>query len=471
MSERLETAGTGTAGVPRSPLRGGLVLVLVSAGQFLATLDLFVVNVAFPSIHADFPGATNSGLSWVLSAYAIAFAALLVPSGRLADRYGRRRLFRAGMTLFAVASAGCAASPWLGLLVAWRAVQAGGAALMVPTSLGLLLAVFPERRHRNVVAIWSVAGAVGSALGPFLGGLLVEADWRWIFVLNLPIALVVVYAVRNLPETRSGERGGLPDLVGAALFAAGVAAAVAALANANTWGAGSLGLWLCLSAAVVALVAFVRRSARHPRPAINLALLRQAGFAFANLAMICFFVGFAMVLLATILFLTTVWHYGSVRAGLAFVPAPAIAIPAGLLTGRLSTPRRTLAVAGATMWCVAGILWFVSLGDQPAYVAGMLPGLLICGVGFGLFAASIIGAGTAVLPPDWYATGTGMINAARQTGSAAGVALAVALIGAGTSSADYRSSWLGNCGFGALAAVFALGTGRKTVSKDAGGTS
>jgi EmrB/QacA subfamily drug resistance transporter len=442
-----------------------MVLVLLGAGQFLATLDLFIVNTAFPAIRADFPGTTNSGLSWVLNAYAIAFAALLVPSGRLADRYGRRRLFRVGMTLFAVASLGCATAPWLGLLVGWRVVQAGGAALMVPTSLGLLLAVFPVSRHRAVVAIWSACGAVGSALGPFLGGLLVEVDWRWIFVVNVPVAATVVYLARRLAETRQEVGDGLPDLVGSALFAAGIAGVVAVLANAKDWGVDSLKLWLCLVVAVLALAAFVRRSGRHPRPAIDLSLLRQPRFAFANIAMMCFFAGFAVALLGIILFLTQVWHYSSVQAGLAFVPAPLIAIPAAVVVGRLPVSRRALAAAGSLLWGLAGLWWFLALAGSSGYVAGMLLPLLIGGIGFGLFSASIISAGTAVLPAARYATGTGVINTARQVGAAAGVALAVALVGAGEAGSDFRSSWFAMGGLGVLSAFFSMSMGRDVAER------
>ena len=442
---------------PPAVSRGRMAIILISAGQLLAALDLFIVNTAFPSISADFAGTSASGLSWVLNAYAIVFAALLVPAGRLADRYGRRRLFRLGMALFGLASAGCALSPWLGLLVASRAAQAAGAALMVPTGLGLLLGSFPAHRHRAMVGIWSAAGGVGSALGPLAGGLLAELDWRWIFVVNVPIAAVVAYLARSLNESRAGETGGLPDLLGAALFAAGVAAAVAALANATTW---DTGIWVCVAIAVVALGAFVQRSIRHPRPAIDLRLFRQSRFASANLAMLCFFVAFGATLLGIILYMTTVWHYGSIRAGLGFVPAPGFAIPSAILAGRLSTSRRVLATVGSLLWGAGALLWFVSLTGEPGYATDLFPGTVLCGLGFGLFFASIISAGTAVLPATSYGTGTGIINTSRQVGSAAGVALVVTLVGTGAASADYRSIWLYVVAAGVLAALFSVATGK-----------
>ncbi|HEX5404160.1 MAG TPA: MFS transporter, partial [Pseudonocardiaceae bacterium] len=394
-------------------------LVLVGAGAFLATLDLFIVNIAFPDIRADFPGTTNMALSWVLNAYGIVFAALLVPAGRLADLFGRRRLFRLGMALFAIASAGCAAAPSVGLLVACRAVQAAGAALMVPTSLGLLLAAFPADRHRGVVALWAAIGSVAAACGPPVGGRLVQADWRWIFLVNLPVAVPAVVLGRRLVEHRRAETsGGLPDLLGAAMLAAGIAAGIAALANASAWGAASAGLWGCVVIAVGLLVAFGYRCARHPRPVIDLHLFRVPRFAFATASMSCFYAGFAAMLLGGTLYLTQAWHFGGVAAGLLFAPGPVAATVCALLGGRLPVSRRWLAVVGCLAFTAGGLLWFSALNQHVGYVQDYLPGVLLAGVGVGFSQASIIGAGAATLPAHRYATGTGIINTARQIGSA-----------------------------------------------------
>jgi EmrB/QacA subfamily drug resistance transporter len=437
-------------------------LVLVGAGAFLATLDLFIVNIAFPDIRADFPGTTNMALSWVLNAYGIVFAALLVPAGRLADLFGRRRLFRLGMALFAIASAGCAAAPSVGLLVACRAVQAAGAALMVPTSLGLLLAAFPADQHRRVVALWAAIGSVAAACGPPVGGLLVQADWRWIFLVNLPIAVPAVLLGRRLVERRHAENGGgLPDLLGAAMLAVGIAAAVAALANASAWGVASPRLWACVVIAVGLLVAFVYRCARHPRPVIDLDLFRVPQFAFATASMSCFYAGFAVMLLGGTLYLTQVWHLGSVQAGLLFAPGPVAATVCAVLGSRLPVARRWLAVGGSLAFVAGGLLWFLSLRQDVSYVRDYLPAVLLAGIGVGLSQASIISAGAATLPANRYATGTGIINTARQIGSAVGVAILVALLGAGVHVADYRPAWLVMSVCGLLAAGFATAIGTR----------
>src|SRR5215212_8342996 len=195
------------------------VFGIVSIGVFMAGLDLFIVNVAFPDIRRDFDGTSLAGLSWVLNAYAIVFAALLVPAGRISDRAGRKRGFLGGLGLFLAASAACAAAPTVEVLVAARIVQAAGAAFMVPTSLGLLLPEFPPEQRATAVGAWAAVGGVAAAAGPPLGGLLVEASWRWVFLVNVPIGLAtMVVAARVLREHREPAGTPRPDLLGAVLL-------------------------------------------------------------------------------------------------------------------------------------------------------------------------------------------------------------------------------------------------------------
>src|SRR5919205_1721251 len=178
------------------------VLIVVSTAVFMASLDVFIVNVAFPDIEADFGGTSLASLSWILNAYAIVFAALLVPAGRTADRLGRKRSFIAGLTLFTAASALCAAAPNVELLVAARVLQAVGAASVFPTSVALLLPEFPAEERRKAVSIWAAVGAVAAAAGPPIGGLLVQAGWELVFLVNVPIGIVLLFAAaRILRET------------------------------------------------------------------------------------------------------------------------------------------------------------------------------------------------------------------------------------------------------------------------------
>src|SRR5580704_7172283 len=207
-----------------SPASPPQVLAIVCAGVVLASLDLFIVNVALPAIARDFPGAGLSELSWVLNGYAIAYASLLVLSGRIADRYRRDHGFLAGVALFTAASAACAAATSVGMLVAFRLVQAAGAALVTPTSLGLVLASYPAERRGGAVRAWTATGGLAAALGPVAGGLLVAASWRWVFFVNVPVGLAaLVVGWRRLPDV-AGHPGPRPDLLSALLVTGGVGA-------------------------------------------------------------------------------------------------------------------------------------------------------------------------------------------------------------------------------------------------------
>src|ERR1700691_4357715 len=194
-----------------------LTALVVLTGVFLSSLDLFIVNIAFPSISKSFHGESLRSMSWVLSAYTIVFAALLVPAGRWADRAGRKRAFLIGMGIFTASSALCAVAPSLDLLVAARILQATGGALMLPTSLGLLLPAFGPQRKGAAIGLWSAVGGAAAAFGPPIGGLLVQASWRWVFLVNLPLSvLALVFGVRLLHEVRD-PAAKKSDLLGAAL--------------------------------------------------------------------------------------------------------------------------------------------------------------------------------------------------------------------------------------------------------------
>ncbi|HEX8005137.1 MAG TPA: MFS transporter, partial [Trebonia sp.] len=217
------------------PRRFAAVFAVVAAGIVMVNLDLFIVNVALPSIGRSFGGADLAALSWVLNAYAIVFAALLVPAGRAADRIGRRTAFLVGTALFAIASAACAAATGVWLLVAARIVQAIGGALLMPASLGLLLAAAPPARRTGAIRGWTSVGGAAAALGPVIGGGLVTVDWRWVFLVNIPVAAVALLAgVRMLPKApAAGDDTRRPDSLGAVVFTVAVGALALALVKAD----------------------------------------------------------------------------------------------------------------------------------------------------------------------------------------------------------------------------------------------
>ncbi|HEV3128992.1 MAG TPA: MFS transporter, partial [Solirubrobacteraceae bacterium] len=230
-----------SAGQVRRDASPRLVLVIVCAGVVLASLDLFIVNVALPQIGRDFHlrGSALADLSWILNAYAIVYAALLVLFGRLAERFRRERAFLLGVALFVVASAACGAATSLPMLIGFRVVQAAGAALLTPTSLGLILASFPPERRNGAVRTWTAVGGLAATLGPVVGGLLVAASWRWVFLVNVPVGLLALaVGWRRLPQV-SGHPVLAPDLTGALLITAGVAALTLALVEGGSWGWGN----------------------------------------------------------------------------------------------------------------------------------------------------------------------------------------------------------------------------------------
>jgi EmrB/QacA subfamily drug resistance transporter len=438
------------------------VLIVVSAAVFMASLDLFIVNIAFPAIEKDFGGTSLGSLSWILNAYAIVFAALLVPAGRTADRLGRKRSFIAGLTLFTVASALCAAAPTVELLVAARVLQAVGAASLFPTSLALLLPEFPAEQRRTAVSIWAAVGGVAAAAGPPIGGLLVQAGWQLVFLVNVPIGItLLVFASRILTEAREPAGMVRPDIGGAALLTAAIATLVLGIVKSSDWGWGATQTIALLASAVALLAAFWVRSARHPAPIVEPALLRTRSFALANVGALLFFMAFGAMLLSSVLFLTQVWHSSVLRAGLEIAPGPAtaalFAVPAGLLAARVG--ERVTGAAGALLFAAGGAWWVSHIGATPDYAGSFLPGMIVGGAGVGLVIPSLTSAATSSLPPERFATGSAVLSMSRQIGVALGVAVLVALVGSPSSAADAVSSFKDGYTFitaAALAAAVAM---------------
>jgi EmrB/QacA subfamily drug resistance transporter len=440
------------------------VLIVTSVAVFMAFLDVTIVNVAFPSIGRAFPGASLAGLSWVLNAYNIVFAALLVPAGRLGDLLGRRRMFLTGMAIFLAASAVCGIAPSAEVLVAARAVQAAGAALLVPTSLGLLLPEFGPERRATATALWGATGGVAAAAGPSLGGVLIEwTDWRLVFFVNLVFgAAAVIPARRLLRETRDPDRGAVPDMLGVVLLAGGVGALSLAIVEATSWGWGSARIVGSFCAAAVLLAAFVARSATHAHPVVELSLFRVRSFAVACVGVGVFALGFYAVLLCNILFLTSVWHYTILRAGFAVTPGPLMAAAASAVGGRLSDRygQRVVAFPGGLLFAAGALTFALGLGGDQAYATHFLSGTLLTGAGVGLSFAGFSSAAMAELPPARFATGSAISSCFRQIGAVLGIAVLIALIGANPGLATYHHAYALMTATGATAGLIALALGR-----------
>jgi EmrB/QacA subfamily drug resistance transporter len=421
------------------------VSLIVCVGVFMSSLDLFIVNIAFPAIGRHFHGASLSSLSWILSGYAIIFAALLVPAGRWADAFGRKRAFLLGLGIFVLASTACALAPSVEALIIARIVQAAGGALMLPTSLGLMLPEFEAHERHLAIGVWAATGGIAAAAGPPLGGLLVEADWRLVFLVNVPVGLLgLLFGLRTLAERR--EQGAArPDLLGAGAVIAAIGSLVVAITKGQEWGWGSLSTIVLLLAAVVLLPGIWWRSQRHPAPIIEPEMLRVRSFALAVGASVLFFGGFGAMLLTGVLFLTSVWHEDVLTAGLMLFPGPAMAtlfsVPSARLGARLG--YRVPGVIGAALFTGGSLLLNAQLGSHPNYFADFLPGMAMGGAGVGLVIPTLTGAGASSLEAHRFATGAAVLTMGRQIGAALGVAVLVAVLGTtATTAASFDSARL-----------------------------
>ncbi len=453
----------------KQPDRRWRVFAVTAVAVFMAFLDVTIVNVAFPSVREDFASSSLASLSWVLNAYNIVFAALLVPAGRLADLLGRRRMFFWGLGVFVGASALCGLAPSVEFLIAARVVQAAGAALLVPTSLGLLLPEFPLERRASATALWGAVGGVAAATGPSLGGLLIAwGDWRLVFFVNLVLgAAAWVPARRLLRETRDPDRGAVPDAVGIALLAGGVGLLSLAIVEAPDWGWGSARVLGAGVAAGVLLAAFVRRSMVVAHPVLELSLFRVRSFAAACAGAFVFSLGFYAVLLANILFLTGVWGWSTLSAGVAVTPGPLMAALSSALAGRVIDRYgpRVSAVPGGVLFALGCVVFAVGLGPEPAYASEFLPATLLTGAGVGLSFAGFSSAAVMELPPARFATGSAVSNCFRQLGAVLGISVLIAVVGATPVLADFVSAyWLmAACGLTAGLIGVTLGRNRGTV--------
>ena len=423
--------------------RRALALFATCGGAFLAFLDTTIVNTSFPDIRASFGDATPAELSWILDAYFIALAALLVPAGGIADRYGRRRVFLGGVVVFISTSMLCAVAPSWELLVAARVLQGLAAATMVSVSLALLLPLFPLSRRAAGVGIWGAAAALAATVGPPLGGVLVEiADWRWIFLVNLPLGAMVLFAtLRGVDESRDEAATGLPDLAGSALAAGGLGVLALGIVEGNGWGWGSPAILACFAAAAILLAAVVVRSRTHPRPLVDLELFRIRSFRLGTLGTLLFAAAFFSTILGNILFLTGIWGYSVLDAGLAVMPGPLtsaiLAGPAGKLADRFG--HRAVIVPGTLLYG-AGLAILMSAGTEPDYVGTWLPGMLLAGAGIGLAFPTLGAAAAAEIPASRFGIATALTSAGRQLGAVLGTAILIAIVGQPVSLAAAASA-------------------------------
>lgn len=451
------------------------VMLIASLGVFMAFLDNTIVSIAFPNMLRTLHGATLTNLSWIFNVYNLALGALLVPAGRLADLLGRRRMFSAGIVTFTIASALCAIAPSVGVLIAARAIQGAGAAIIIPSSLGLILHAFPESKRSQSVAAWTATGALAAGIGPSIGGLLVNLDgWRLVFLINLPVGVVVWrLSSRQLVESRAPGRRAMPDLAGALVMALSIGLLSLAIVEGKTWGWVD---WKTIVAVIVAIVLgvlFVRRCGTQEAPIVDLALFRSRAFAVSGALTLIGGAGFFALGLANILYLMQVWRYSALTAGLAGTPAPFVAAATAVIVGKFAAGRdpRPFVLFGGAVWAL-GPLWLLHRFTlTPNYLVGYLPGAVLLAIGIGVAFPMVSAIAVAGAPGGRFAGATALNSAIRQVGAALGVAVLVALVGTPSPlqvHGAFRNAWLFSTVCFGLVALGALTLGRpSSIAHDA----
>lgn len=413
--------------------RPWIVLAITSLAVFAASLDTSIMYMAFPDIGRTFPNVSQAQLSWVINAYTIIFAALLVPAGRLADRIGRRGVFIVGTVIFTSASALAGAAPSPELLIAARSLQAVGGALVFPSSLALILHEFPLSKRATAVGIWGAVGALAAALGPSVGGVVIDSlSWRWAFYINVPVGIAAfTLGLRVLRESKAQEVGPRPDLLGIPLLIAAIGALAFGIVQSDEWGWGDTRVLGGFGLAAVAGPLFILRSARHASPALDLSLFRDHNYRVANVATFVFGTAFASMFLTLVLFLTYVWGYSPLEAGLLIWPGPLtaalVAGPAGRLVDRIG--HRRIMIPGGLLFAAGNAWLFLNAGTEPNILGVWIPSAIITGVGVGLTLPSLSSAAVRSLPSNRFAVGSAVNQTVRQIGAVLGVALTIAIVG------------------------------------------
>ncbi|MFF8969061.1 MFS transporter [Streptomyces sp. NPDC014995] len=448
--------------------QGKWILLTTVLGSSMALLDSTVVNVALPRIGRDL-GAGLAALQWTVNAYMVTLAGLILLGGSLGDRYGRRKVFVVGVVWFAAASLLCGLAPNAGVLVAARALQGIGGALLTPGSLALIQASFHPDDRGRAVGLWSGFGGIGAAVGPFLGGWLVDGPgWRWVFLLNVPLALLCLpVALRQVPESRGGRVHGGFDVLGAVLGALALGLVTYALIEA---GADAVTAALAGVAGVAAGVAFGHVERRRPDPMMPPDIFASRQFTAVNLVTLCVYAAFGGFFFLSVIQLQVVSGYSALGAGTALLPATVLMLLLSARSGELADrigPRIPLTVG--PLLCAAGMLLMLRAGPGASYAADVLPAVLVLGLGMVTLVAPLTATVLASVDVDRAGLASGINNAAARAAGLVAVAALPLLTGMGEEayrSADafegaFRRAMVICAGVLVVGAVMALGMVRR----------
>lgn len=447
---------------------GRVVIATTVGGSAVAMLTATVVNVALPTIATQLD-ATSAEQQWVVNAYLLTIASLILVGGSLGDRFGRVRVYRIGVAWFAVASLLCAVAPTIELLIVARLLQGVGGALLTPGSLSIIEATLRKPDRGRGVGQWSGLSGIASAVGPLVGGLLVGISWRWVFLINLPVAAVVFVVATRVPESVDASAQDAPvDVPGAALTAAALGGASYALIQGPTGGWGTLDLAAAV-VAVAATAALVVLEPRREHPMLPIELFANRTFAVANLVTLLVYGGMGVVFFLLSIQLQVTVGYSAIAAGAALLPVTGLMLllssRAGDLAQRIG-PRWPLAVGSALI--ATGMLMYGGIGPGSSYLADVLPGVTVFGLGLAAAVAPVTSAALGSVPDERSGAASGANNAIARTGQLLAVAAVpplVGLTGEALSTPDqlnagFDDAMLAGAAFvlaGGLVAAFTLG--------------
>jgi EmrB/QacA subfamily drug resistance transporter len=396
---------------------------------FMIMLDNTVVNVALPSIQRSLNASTSS-LEWTVNAYTLSFAVLLVTGGRLGDLFGRRKVFLAGVVIFASASAAIGFSPSDTWLVAWRAVQGVGSALMMPATLSIITNAFPPEERGKAIGTWAGVSAMALAIGPVVGGFLVESvSWQSIFFLNVPVAVgAVVISLFAVRESRDETVARSVDIPGVATLTIGLAALVLALVEGNEWGWGSPRELAMFAVAAVGLIAFALVERRRSSPMVDFNFFRSRTFLGANI--VAFIVSFAMLAMFFFLalYMQNIRGYSPLEAGVRFLPSTVMIIIIAPLAGRLADRVGSRPLITFGLLCVSGALFWQSHLTVSSGYDALLPGFMLMGVGMGFVMSPMSLAAMNAVDRTKAGVASGILSMNRMVGGTFGVAILGALV-------------------------------------------
>jgi EmrB/QacA subfamily drug resistance transporter len=405
-------------------------LAAVAFGLFMIMLDNTVVNVALPAIQEDL-GIGLSELQWIVTGYALTFAALMLIGGKLADAYGRRLIFVLGIVVFTGASLWCGLAGSGEMLITARIVQGAGAAMMNPATLSIIAATFPPRQRGMAIGIWAGVSALALAIGPLVGGLLTEhLSWHWIFFVNVPVGVLGVVASFLLIDESKDETHESLDLPGLATSALGLFSLTYGLIEANSYGWTSARILGSFAIAAVSLVSFIVIERRRRAPMLDLTLFRSGTYAGANLAMLLVALAMFGVFFFVSLYMQNVLGYSAVEAGAAFLPMTLLIILVAPVAGKLSDRHgsRWLMSGGMVLLGIQ-LLYFSQLGPDAGF-SDLLPAFLVGGLGMALSMTPTAAAATRAVPVEKSGVGSAVLNAMRQVGGSLGIAVMGAIVAA-----------------------------------------